>query len=158
MQMTDPVGMINRNPLNVKVENPRDPWHDARGSCLTDSQGHAVFTDVRWGIRAAARTLCRKYLNKEDEKYSVRRIVGEWTDVEKDKIPYIAYVAKQMSVTVNQDLYLCCPDGSMIPTQIGQIIRMMQAMTRWECGHQYNVPDSQWLEGLAMYLRDFVEK
>lgn len=144
----------NNNPLNVKG-SPTNMWE---GSYEIDAAGHARFIARSWGIRAAVRSIVRKYANG---KRNLMEIIADWAPASdtQGSIPgraqnqpgrYAAYVAEEMGIAIYDDLMLA-RGGQLSIDALPRLLRMMSAMARYEDRSQPPILLAEVLQGLADY-------
>jgi hypothetical protein len=149
----------NRNPLNIK-NDPKHPW---KGSIGTDSRGHAVFEREADGLRAAVRSLAAKYAAG---KKTLLAIISSWAPASdtigsiKGNAPnspreYATFCARWLGIGVEVDARLFDSRGA--PQDIERLVVLVDAMNSFENGLDSKLATSTILEGIALYLRDFVE-
>jgi hypothetical protein len=119
------------NPLNIKAEM-KQAWV---GQVATDGRGHAVFADDAHGVRAALRTLDKKWQNG---KRTLEAIIREWAPASdtigsvegaepNDPDGYAASVARRVGMEAGEPL----PEPRADLQLWAEIIR---EMSRWENG------------------------
>ncbi len=90
--MSEPRGIRNNNPLNIRLSN--DKWQGQvlpqRGS---GEGAFCVFSSMEYGWRAAFRILCNTYYNKYRLR-TIRAIVSRWApNNENNTAAYIRHVS-----------------------------------------------------------------
>mgnify|MGYP001617219357 CR=1 FL=1 len=140
---------VNRSPGNVK-QVPAPGW---RGSIGADDLGHAIFEDVSDGCRCAIKTMVAKYLRG---KVSVTQIISSWAPVSDGNIPseYIKAVCGWTGFNDTQDLRLATRSGIIV--NFHYFLMLMHAIEHYEAGKLW-VLESDWLDGMTKYYRDFIE-
>lgn len=127
-----PRGVRNNNPLNIRYSI----YNDWQGQTGTDGE-YAIFSDSKYGIRAAA-----KLLNKYYQGYgltTINGIINRWAPtIENNTQSYINAVANRLNVSENEPL--------LWPTYANALIK---AMIHHENGIQ-PYTDSQINEGIAL--------
>jgi murein DD-endopeptidase MepM/ murein hydrolase activator NlpD len=156
MPPTDtPRGIRNKNYLNVK--NTDDRWMDAGGRTSgTDDEGHAVFADAAYGVRAGILQL-RSYFFKHNRR-TIAEILARWAP-ESDTLgslpgmppnspaKYSAFVAERMGIDFNRKLDIFNEDKS-----VGNIARLRDlffAMAAYE-NRGFEVPVEDFNAGLEL--------
>jgi murein DD-endopeptidase MepM/ murein hydrolase activator NlpD len=156
MSANEPTGIRNKNYLNIK--NSGSLWMDAGGQeSGTDSRGHAVFTDVAYGVRAGILQL-RSYFFKHNRR-TIAEILSRWAPASdtigtlpgapmNSPAEYSAFVAKRMGIGYNDTLDIFNADQS-----VGNISRLRDlffAMAAYEIGHDFKVPEDEFTAGLKL--------
>lgn len=164
---------MKNNPLNVK-NDPDDPW---AGSIGTDPAGHAQFSMVSFGVRAALRTMYRKMHNPDARKDTLRLLIGGhpnddppysqgWASADdtigsiagnppNDPDDYAMFVALHAGIGTDEKLHLFTQPGALIEDQISLTLRIFRAMSQYENGTAYRDKLSDLLLGTARYQLDF---
>lgn len=94
-----PKGLVNRNPGNIRF-NPANDW---KGGIGQDVDGFVVFSESKYGVRAASKLL-DSYYNRH-HLHSVRDIITRWAPPsENDTESYIKNVAKSVGVHPDEKL------------------------------------------------------
>lgn len=139
--------MKRNNPLNVK-NNLAAPW---LGSYGTDEGGHALFSQPKYGIRAALICFYKKWVNG---KRTLSEIIPEWAPADdhqggleenpmNDPVAYLTAVCDWSGIGASE--CLCSPAES--PLVWADIMR---AMARYELGE--NCPWVYIFQGYADWL------
>jgi hypothetical protein len=82
------LGARNKNPLNIRYSSANN-WTGQTGQ----NKGFCVFSDLKWGYRAAFKNL-RSYHSRGLN--TIRSIISSWApQTENNTTDYIAYVVKQ---------------------------------------------------------------
>lgn len=112
--ITQPVTLAerNRNPLNVKGTG----WVGQVGS---DEQGHAVFAEPEYGIRAAARVL-RSYYHRHGIN-TIRGIVTRFA--EGNQKEYIVFLCRRMELAPDEEFSV-----------MRRMSELLRHMSRFESG------------------------
>lgn len=154
-----PVGIRNKNYLNVK-NKPDDPWNDAEGKPSgTDAHGHAVFSSAAFGVRAGLLQLRAYFLKHTPKRQTINDIISEWAPADDTEGsleggrpnqpgPYAEFVARQMGVGVNDKLKLFNADGTI--NDAAQLRDLFYAMAANEIGNNFRVPDEDFKAGLEL--------
>ena len=147
------LGINHKNYLNVK-NNPSDPW---QGSIGTDEQGHAIFDDPAYGIRAAIITL-RTYWFRYNKR-TIAEILARWAPASDTigSLPgappnspkkYSEFVTERTGIDYNQQLDLCdeqqldlCDEQQHIK-DIAQLKGVIKAMAEYENYAGFQFPDA----------------
>ncbi len=151
-----PVGINNKNYLNLKQVNP--PWLDAGNkNSGRDTKGHAIFSDPVWGIRAGIIQL-RSYFFRHNRR-TVAEILERWAP-SSDTIgslpgappnspqEYSNYVAGRMGISYNNRLGIFDDDQTI--GNIAQLRELFFAMSAYEIGDGFKVPVSEFNAGLEL--------
>ena len=155
--MTLKVAEKNLNPGNVK-QSPNNPWY---GSVGADGHGHTIFEETVYGCRALVKTLQAKYLN---DKISLSSIIADYAPADdtqgsipggepNDPMEYAVTVSKWTGYDIYQDLRLFSKDGKV--GSYDRLLAICRGIERFEAGKLW-VLEEDWLEGIALYLKDFV--
>lgn len=151
-----PVGIKNKNYLNLKQVNP--PWLDAGGgNSGKDTKGHAVFSNPAYGIRAGIIQL-RSYFFKHQRR-TVAEILERWAPSSDTvgSLPgaplnspqeYSNFVAGRMRISYNQSLEIF--DNDQTIGNIAQLQELFFAMSAYEIGNDFKVPVSEFNAGLEL--------
>ena len=144
------LGLINKNPLNVK--QGKTPW---KGSIATDDLGHAIFDDPLYSVRACVRTLEQKFRNG---KTTLEKIMASYAPIDDGNRPaeYADFVSSRIDLAVDDNLDLFDNDGRI--RHIARLVGILIAMAEMECGHGYRLPTQTINAGIVMYEQDFVNK
>lgn len=140
------LGARHNNFWNIKQPYGGDDWLGVVGY---DRQGHAIFEDPAYGVRAAIRVL-RSY-QLEHNINTVTGIIGRWAPRE-DGNPvqeYARKVARDAGVRPDQRLRLFDPDGSIADEML--LRKVMFSMAEFECGHGFSLVDDEFRRGMALY-------
>lgn len=169
------LGQKYNNPLCIKAndwndraswgENSRvcreDPW---RGSTpeIMDLRGHAIFTEIRYGIRAAVYTLWKKSRNG---KSTLASVCADWapsSDTQgsipggkaNDPKSYANYVAESLGIRAETPLDIFSRNGAI--NDYDRLISVIIFMSLYENAH-WSPKVSDILLGLSDFQRDVVE-
>lgn len=153
------IAETNKNPGNVK-QLAVSEWDGSHGS---DAQGHAIFDDVPHGCRCLIKNLEAKY---NSGKLTLLAIISSWApaDDTQGSIPgksandpgtYASTVAQWTGYDIYQDLRLFMPDRKI--RSYDRLLQVCRGIERYEEGKAW-VFETDWLEGLRLYTRDFVLK
>jgi len=130
-------GMRDNNPLNVSDSN----WQ-GEVDVDTNSEGEAIFSDMSFGIRAAALNLYSYYYLHG--RKTIQDIINNWAPASdgNDPISYAQYVSDQTGIGVNE----------FFDFNSKNIKAIMKAMANEELGKNYaiQIPDTDWDNGLNM--------
>ncbi len=143
----------NKNPLNIKQVSP-DAWAHSVGA---DGRGHAIFADPAHGVRAAMRSLQRKW---DNGKRTLIQIIADWAPAsdtvgsiaggaQNDPIDYARYVAARAGCGVGESLLSPASNPHLW-------LRIVRAMAYYEMGEE--CPWSVVLRGMGMWFEDFIER
>ena len=99
----EPRGIRNNNPLNIRLSN--DKWQGQvlpqRGS---GEGAFCVFSEMKWGWRAAFRLLCHTYYGKYKLR-TIRDIIYRWAPPnENGTLVYIRSVAERTGINADCEL------------------------------------------------------
>lgn len=86
------IGQRNKNPLNIKKGGKTD-W---QGTIGYDKQGHAIFSSIPFGVRAALKDLSGK-INRGVN--TINKIVKVWAQANTDN--YANFIAKESKIDKN---------------------------------------------------------
>jgi len=128
-------GERHLNPLNVKA--PRQPYW--KGQVDRDSRGHAVFDDLRFGIRAGI-IILRSYWTVHDLQ-TIEQILARWAPVtdtigslagaaQNDPGDYAIFVAKRVGISPRTKLDIFTTAGAI--KNEAQLFILFNAMARYE--------------------------
>lgn len=126
-------GLRNNNPLNIR--KTADKWNGLADP--SDDGDFFIFTEVKWGIRAAARILDNY---KKAGKKTIAQIINTWAPpVENSTDKYIDYVVSKTGMGRNY-----------IPIKAdGDYVTLLSAMISFENGlNPYS--DAKIAEGVAL--------
>ena len=149
----------NKNFLNIKNDQ-FNPWDDVNGPSRTDSRGHAIFADPAYGIRAAMRSLQKKWLNG---KRTIAELCADWapSDDTLGSIPggqqfndpeeYASFVSMGCGIDTNEPI----PNPIEHPKIWLNLLEGLRAAAHYETGE--DCPWSIILHGFAYWWADFVE-
>lgn len=161
--MTDkkqPLSLRNRNLLNVKVHNPRDPWF---GQVGTDAQGHAIFGNVACGLRAAIVTVRAKQTKSLEagEELTLRYLIEAWAPASdgNDPAAYTDFVVEYFGKRwgkINPDYQVSFIRDYGDLAQPLQLGATLTGMAIFETGAAYrsvieDLFDLHWSYALALY-------
>lgn len=119
-----PRGLRNNNPLNIRIGNT---WLGERDH-PTDN-AFEEFVSLEYGYRAAF-CILRRYI-KRYHKDTIIDIVSTWAPAsENDTQKYIDFVSKTM---------LLPPDAHIKYTDREAMVKLADAMTRYECGQSVDI-------------------
>lgn len=155
MSPTEPLGIRNKNYLNIK--NGISPWLDAGGDSQTDSRGHAVFTDAAYGVRAGI-LLLRKYFFTHNLR-SIAEILARWapaTDTvgslpgapRNSPVEYSNFVAQRTGIPYNEQLDIFKQDRTI--DNIGRLRALIFAMAEFEIGGGFHMPPADFNRALEI--------
>lgn len=156
MPQSEPAGIRNKNYLNIK--NGTSPWLDADGKVSqTDSRGHAIFADPAYGVRAGI-LLLRKYFFAHNLR-TIAEILARWapaTDTvgslpgapRNSPVEYSNFVAARMGVSYSKGLEIFNENRTV--GNIAQLRSLFYAMTEFEIGNGFRVPDDDFNRGLEL--------
>ena len=147
-------GLINENPLNVK--QVPEIW-DGSIPPYQDKDGHAVFCDPLYSVRAAVRTLSNY---ARDGRDTLQKIFEEYAPVDdpaakNDPNNYANFVAGRITWAVDQPLGIFDANGVIDKIAEGRLIRLIDAMMEQEIYAGYGVPLETITSGIALYRRDY---
>ena len=99
----EPRGIRNNNPLNIRLSS--DKWQGQvlpqRGS---GEGAFCVFSEMKWGWRAAFRLLCHTYYGKYKLR-TIRDIIYRWAPPnENGTLVYIRSVAERTGINADSEL------------------------------------------------------
>ena len=149
------LGVVNRNPLNLK-DDPRDPWLGSLGS---DTQGHAIFDREEYALRAAVRSLAQKWANGP---ICLLTLIGGsdkvngWAEAQHGNKPekYAKFLAKEMHVGGSLDeLEIFDEDGNI--TDHDLLVELIEAMAQMEICAGWSISGAVIDSGIALYCRDY---
>ena len=138
------VGTRNKNFLNIK-NNPDNPWN---GSIGTDRQGHAIFDDPVYGIRAAIINL-RSYWFIH-ERRTILAIIERWApeDAGNNPIQYADFVSSRLGVDKTNVLNLFDEERSI--KDKNQLEKLIKAMAEYENYNGFQIPDGLFEQALVL--------
>ena len=135
---TQPRGLRNNNPLNIKHSASR--WQGARPE-QTDKT-FVQFTSMVMGYRAAWRVL-ESYWNhfhRAKMPFTPRNIIHRWAPPkENNSESYLRTVCLLCGLGGNE--VLPRPSKACIRGEVGKLVRLLMAMTCVECGLRMNEVD-----------------
>ena len=149
-------GQRNNNYLNLK--NGAVPWMDAgEKDAKTDANGHAIFADPAYGVRAGI-LLLRTYFFTHNLR-TIAEILTRWAPASDTlgSLPgaphnsprdYSIFVGKRMGISYNQKLDLFKEDKSI--GNIAQLRELFFAMAAYEIGGGFKVPLKDFDAGLEL--------
>jgi len=144
------LGIRNQNPFNVK-NDPNDPWE---GSIGIDAQGHAIFCDPTYSVRAAVRVLAQKWASGKRTLYQILESYAPDGNTE----AYARFVADRMSLlphhVFDASILNLFSDSGKINSWMS-ISRMIRAMAEFENFAGYELANSIINSGMALYEYDF---
>ena len=147
-------GIVNRNPFNIKNENPADPWE---GSIGVDEKGHCIFVDPIYAVRAACRDAARKITHG---KNTFRMFFAAYAPAADGNKPlgYAAFIASRLrhhfsGLTMDTPLTLFDTEGQVIDRF--QLALFLSAMAEMELFNGYELETSALASGIALYEHDF---
>ena len=112
------IAIRNKNPLNIKSFNKKDPW---RGQVGVDKHDHAIFESWEYGIRAASLTL-RSYARRHKID-TIEGLVMRFAHG--NQKPYISYLCRRLDVKPDQEIDL-----------ITYMPKLLRHMARFESGQE----------------------
>ena len=153
------VGIRNKNYLNLKQPLPQH-WLDAGNKDSgIDSNGHAVFTDAAYGVRAGILQLRAYFFNKGKPRRTIAEILGRWAPADDTEgslvgmppnspVEYSLFVSRRMGIGPNQNLELFHEDKSL--GNVAQLRDLFCAMAAFEIGADFRVPPKDFEAGLEL--------
>lgn len=145
-------GLRNNNPTNIKKVST--PW---RGQVGLDDKNHVIFEHPKWAVRAAIINLRSYWFNHGLR--TIAAILSRWAPSNDTigSIPgappnspreYSAFVARRMGISSTARLSLFNSERKVADPD--QLRKLVKAMSAYEIGGGYNLPDSLFHEGLAL--------
>lgn len=130
MKSTEPRGLRNNNPLNIRIGNT---WLGEVPN-PTDSEFEQFVSPV-YGLRAAF-CILRRYIRRY-HKDTVRSIVSTWAPANENQTDmYVGYVAKRLGID---------PNAKIDYDDKETMCSLVRAMAKYECGQE--VPSDLILQG-----------
>lgn len=117
-QKTATLAVKNNNPLNVKT--PREGFW--KGQIGVDKQGHAIFSDVESGLRAASINL--KNYAKRHKIDTIEKLVKRFA--EGNNKPYINYLCKALKLKPNEKFNV-----------VRRLPELLKYMSKFESGYTF---------------------
>jgi hypothetical protein len=148
-------GIAHQNPLNVK-NNPNDEW---KGSIGSDEDGHAIFIDPIYSVRAGTRILARKWEVGKRNLYQICESYAPEADGG-HPMEYAKFVAERISLLPHHiyeiGLLNFFRDDRRINNWV-QLQRTFHAMAEFENFTNYDLCTHTIQSGMAFYEYDLTQ-
>lgn len=143
------IGINNSNPFNVK-QGGANVW---AGTVGIDAQGHVVFIDPIYSVRAAVRILSRYQLRDNAKSLvDIFRIYAPKSDGN-DPEGYAQFIGEAINEPSARSLSLFHANGRV--KDHDQMQLLLEAMLHMEIFHGYEIPAETIRSGIRLYERDF---
>ena len=139
-------GLVNNNPLNVKVNPGVDTWEGQIGH---DDLGHAIFSDPVFSVRACLITMANY---QRRGKHTLRQIFETYAPESDGNQPnrYAAFVGKRVGLDIDVQVKLFSDEDGRIWNK-DFMKRFIAAMLEMEVFAGYQLSEETILSGIAYY-------